>query len=270
MGNSSSLGGISPEEVREFAADFEAPPTEAGASLTSRFSRHVSNLIVARIPKGETGQFSIFLRSEALLEDAQRWKSVENPLLAHAEDPVSGRIWLSTASLGSAFELLLEWQDVASLFKAVRQAGFGSVPALVVDWRGNQPTGRLYRSGLNDAEDCEAVFFEEAPISVTQLKEVLDSFYEKSLRTPALVVEGHANRVWKDPSKGIPEHRPEEVIQGRLLDVLKATFSRHGLRAEPVTEDGRAISSCTRRPCRKRAGLRPLQSGCWSSRHFAT
>jgi hypothetical protein len=30
------------------------------------------------------------------------------------------------------------------------------------------------------------------------------------------------------------------VIQGRLLDVLKATFSCHGLRAEPVTEDGRA------------------------------
>jgi len=122
----------------------------------------------------------------------------------------------------------------------VRQAEFGNVPALVVDWRGNQPTGRLYRGGLNDAENCEAVFFEEAPISTAQLKEVLDGFYEKSLRTPALVVEGHANRVWRDPSKGIPEHRPEEVVQGRLLDVLKATFSRHGLRAEPVTEDGRA------------------------------
>jgi len=78
MGNPSSLGGVALDEVKEFAESIGAPPTEAGASLTSRFSRHVSDLIVARIPRGETGQFSVFLRSEALLEDAQRWKSVEN------------------------------------------------------------------------------------------------------------------------------------------------------------------------------------------------
>src|SRR5271166_1325424 len=192
MGDLRSLGGITPEEVREFTEAAGTPPTEAGASLTSRFSRRISDLIVARIPKGETGQFSVFLRSEALFDDTRRLNSRENPLLANGEDPVSGRIWLSTASLSSAFELLIDWRDVGSLYASVNQAGFGEIAAVVVDWRGSRPTGRLYRNGLNYREEFEEVFFEEAPVTVKQLKDVLDRFYERSLRTPALVVEGHA------------------------------------------------------------------------------
>lgn len=239
MADPPMLGGVSPDEVESITESVGAP-TVAGASLTTRFSRRVSALVAARAGRGDAGQFSIFLQSEALFDDAQRCSHAEVPLLAHGADPVADKVWLSTASLSTSFELLLQWSDAASLFQAVRDAGLGTIPALVVDWRTGVPVGRLYRSGLTDHEDFESVFFDDAPITRAQMKDVLDKFYERSLRTPALVVEGHAKRVWQDAGQGTPEHRPEEVIQGRLLEALKAVFARHDLRAEPVTDDGRA------------------------------
>lgn len=234
-----TFGGVSPSEIESIAQTVGAP-TVAGASLTTRFSRRVSALVAARAGRGDSGEYSVFLQSEALFDDAQRCSHAEAPLLANGADAVVDKIWLSTASLSSSFELLLQWSDAASLFQALRDAGLGEVPAVVVDWRTGVPLGRLYRSGLIYHEDIEAIFFEAMPITRTQMKEVLDNFYERSLRTPALVVEGHAKRVWKEAAQGTPEHRPEEVIQGRLLEALKAVFARHDLRAEPVTEDGRA------------------------------
>ncbi|MDF3212484.1 hypothetical protein EN962_22840 [Mesorhizobium sp. M7A.F.Ca.CA.001.09.2.1] len=233
------LGGVSPEEIERIAQTV-GTPTVAGASLTTRFFRRVSALVATRAGRGESGQFTVFLQSEALFEDAKCCSVAEAPLLANGADPVVDRIWLSTASLSTSFELLLRWSDAASLFQAVKKAGLGGIPAVVVDWRTGVPQGRLYRSGLSNHEDSETVFFEDVPITRMQMKEVLDTFYERSLRTPALVIEGHAKRVWKESANGIPEHRPEEVIQGRLLEALKAVFARHDLRAEPITDDGRA------------------------------
>jgi hypothetical protein len=118
--------------------------------------------------------------------------------------------------------------------------GLGEVAALVVDFRGPAPIGRLYRFGLDAPEAYDDVSFDDAPISEAQMKAALDRFHAASLRTPLLVVEAHAPRVWKDSSKGIPEHRPEEKIQGRAIESLRGAFPRHDLRGEPITEDGRA------------------------------
>ena len=239
MADPPSLGGVSPEEIERIAQMLGAP-TIAGATLTTRFFRRVSALVATRAGRGETGQFTVFLQSEALFDDAQRCSHTEAPLLANGADPVVDRVWLSTASLSASFELLLQWSDAASLFQALRDASLGEIPAVVVDWRTGVPLGRLYRSGLSNHEDFESIYFDDVPITRTQMKEVLDNFYERSLRTPALIIEGHAKRVWKESAQGVPESRPEEVIQGRLLEALKAVFARHDLRAEPVTDDGRA------------------------------
>jgi hypothetical protein len=239
MANPPTLGGVSPEEIESIAQTVGAP-TVAGTSLTTRFCRRVSALVATRAGRGDGGRFTVFLQSEALFDDAGRCSHSEAPLLANGVDPVADKVWLSTASLSASFELLLQWSDAASLFQAIKSAGLGLIPALVVDWRTGVLIGRLYRSGLMNHEDVEQVFFEDAPITTVQMKEVLDNFYERSLRTPALIVEGHAKRVWKEASQGTPEHRPEEIIQGRLLEALRAVFARHDLRAEPVTDDGRA------------------------------
>jgi hypothetical protein len=239
MAEASGFGGVSPNEIENLAETVGAP-TVAGSSLMTRFSRRVSALVAARAGQGDSGQFTIFLQSEALFEDVKRCGHAEVPLLKNGADPVADKIWLSTASLSTSFELLLQWSDQASLFAAVRDAGLGTIPALLVDWRTGSPVGTLFKSGLRDLEDSESVLFDDAPVSSAKMKEVLDKFYERSLRTPFLVVEGNGNRVWNDAAKGIPAHRPEEVIQGRLLDALKAIFARHELRAEPVTDDGRA------------------------------
>lgn len=194
MDNPPNLGGVSPEEI-ERIAQMVGAPTVAGASLTTRFLRRVAALVATRAGRGESGQFTIFLQSEALFDDAKRCSHAEAPLLANGADPVGDRVWLSTASLSTSFELLLQWSDAASLFQAVKSASLGEIPAVVVDWRTGAPLGRLYRSGLSNHEDVEPVYFDDVPITRAQMKEVLDNFYGRSLRTPALVVEGHAKRV---------------------------------------------------------------------------
>ncbi len=234
-----SYGGVTAQEILEITSAVGVP-TDAGASLVTRFSRRVSNLIARRFSLGESGNFSIFLHSEAVLEDAQQQGCEEAPLLANGVDPVTDCVWLSSASLTAVFRLPTPQTTIPELFAAVRGSGLGDHPAIVVDWRQGAPLGQLYRAGLNDFDNAERIIFEDLPIGSQDLKKVLDRFYEQSLRTPSLGGEGHAKRVWKDPSKGEPDPRPEETIQGRLLDVLKGVFTRHELRAEPVTPDGRA------------------------------
>jgi len=234
-----TLGGVSISEIQQ-VAEIVGPPTEAGASLATRFARRVSELVAVRAARGDTGHYCIFLQSEALEQDAKRCAHVAVPLLKNGGDPIADRVWLSTASLAHCLELSLQWTDAASLFQAVKDSGLGETPAIVVDWRSGTPQGTLYRRGLQHYEDTTAVAFDDTPITQATLRQVLDNFYERSLRTPALMAEGHAPKVWQDASKGIPMRRPEEIIQGRLLDSLRAAFARHQLRAEPVTDDGRA------------------------------
>jgi len=52
------------------------------------------------------------------------------------------------------------------------------------------------------------------------------------------VIDGHGERIWDDPSKGVPMSRPEERIERRLLDRLKSVYPEYRARAELPTEDG--------------------------------
>lgn len=239
MADPVSLGGV---DIGEVAAAVAAVgiPAEAGASLITRFTRRVADLIATRQAQGENGDFAVFLQSDELTEHAQKCVHVEAPLLANGADPVSNGVWLSSSNLMLSFKLCLKWSDAGSLFAAIRGVGLGGVAALVVDFRGVAPIGRLYRLGLDKADTCDDVSFDDTPITEAQMKQALDRFYTASLRTPLLVVEAHAQRVWKDSGKGIPESRPEEKIQGRAIESLRGAFPRHDLRGEPVTADGRA------------------------------
>src|SRR3954452_14153272 len=122
MADEATTGGVSPEEIQAMAEAVGAP-TIAGTSLTTRFSRRVSALVATRAGRGDTGQFSIFLQSEALFEDVQCCTHNEAPLLANGADPIADKVWLSTASLATSFELFLQWSDAASLFQSLRDAG---------------------------------------------------------------------------------------------------------------------------------------------------
>ena len=239
MADPVSLGGVDIQEVEAIAA-VVGLPGEAGASLIARFTRRVADLIATRQAKGEHGDFAVFLQSDKVTADAEKCKSVEMPLLSHGADPVSNSVWLSSSNLGKTFRLCLQWSDAGSLYAAIREVGLGAVPALVVDFRGTAPIGRLYRLGLDMTDIFDNISFDNAPLTERQIKEALDRFHAASLRTPLLVVEAHAQRVWRDAGKGVPEPRPEEKIQGRAIESLRGAFPRHDLRGEPVTEDGRA------------------------------
>lgn len=239
MADEGSTGGIDPSELIQAASQLEAAD-EAGASLTTRFSRQVCELVNKRAAAGEKGDFAVFLKSEALYEDAGRSATAEHPLLRNGADQITNGVWLTTASLSTTFHVEVTWTDAASLFAAVKGCGFGDLPAVVIDWRLSEPVATLYPDGLSKSASYEPVILEEFPVDTQQMKTVLDRFYERTLRTPALIAEGHAVRVWQDAANGVPEYRPEERIQGRLLDHLRGVFIGHHLRAEPVLEDGRA------------------------------
>lgn len=250
MADPVSLGGV---DIGEVAATVAAAglPADAGSSLITRFTRRVAELVATRQAKGENGEFAVFLQSDEVTEHAKKCTHVEVPLLANGFDAVSNHVWLSSSNLMLSFRLCLKWSDAGSLFAAIRGVGLGGVPALVVDFRGAAPIGRLYRIGLDTPDTCDDVSFDDAPITSTQMKDALDRFYEASLSTPLLVVEAHAQRIWKEPGKGIPESRPEERIQGRAVESLRGAFPRHDLRGEPVTADGRADIVVSRKTVRQ-------------------
>lgn len=239
MASSQGTGGVSLEEIEEFMSAEPLPPSLAGASIQTRFVRKIADLVSARAGLGEKGEFSVFLLSEALHDDTAGHDCEEVPLVANGQDVISNQVWIATARFGTAFRCKLPWADQSTLYAAIRSAGLGHLPALVVDWRSATPIGTIYAGGLNRSDDNSKVVFESSPISASSLRAVLDRFWAKCLRTPGLSVEGHAMKVWETASKGIPAERPEERIQGKLLDAIKTHFTRHEMRAEPYTDDGR-------------------------------
>lgn len=239
MVSSPHTGGVSIAEIEDFMNAEPHPPTLAGASIQTRFVRKIADLVAARAGFGESGEFSVFLLSEAIHDDMAGQDCEEMPLVANGQDVISNHVWISTARFGTAFRCKLSWADQTSLYGAIREAGLGHLPALVVDWRTVRPIGTVYPTGLGNSDDNSRVVFESSPITGTDLRGVLDRFWEKCLRTPGLSIEGHAMKVWEKASKGVPAERPEERIQGKLLDAIKTHFTRHDMRAEPYTDDGR-------------------------------
>lgn len=240
MAEAHSLGGVSEDEIRAIAHESGGPPGDAGASPLTRFARKLAGLVRLRSEKGENG-VAIFLKSDALAEDLGGRKSKEVPLLANGNDVVSNRIWVAGAGLGTAYALESEASEIGDMYQWIRDAGLGRLPAFVADFRGERPSARLHQDGveLKTVDNYLAIDFKEEPIASEEMKAALDHFHLKSLRTPALIVEGHAQRIWKKSTHGWPESRPEERIHGRLMDTLRARFTRHSVRAEVHSDEGR-------------------------------
>jgi len=231
------LGGISLSEIE--AASNEQPfPVNAGATPGERFVLRISMLVATRLEKGENGGIAVFLQSDALATDAERYKMNFSPLLANGNDKITEKVWLSNAVLGGAYALDVDCGDFGGIFASIQEAGFGCLPAVVIDWRGDVPIGRLYSHGILELEHVQDVEFAYHEISESNLKDCLDNFHRTSLQTPQRVREGHAEAFWNDSRKGWPAHRPEERIQGKLIQHLRARYTRHQVRAEEKNDDG--------------------------------
>lgn len=244
MAEVSTFGGVSLDEIGKFA-ETEGVPGAAGGSLPTKFARRVSNLITLRCSKGESGSYSVFLLSQDLAGSKELCEHIEQPLLDHGNDPIGDHVFVTSVALTSAFQLKMEWGSIDKLFDLVVDKGLGGLPAIVVDWRGERPIGKFYRDGLVQRELADAIHFDDLPISTEAIWEALKNF-RKKIKTPSISTEAHGTKIWFDAAKGIPENRPEERIQGRLVDALAAVFCNYNVRAELVTEEGRADVSIHR------------------------
>lgn len=240
MGKEGGIGGIEESEIAATWESLGAPPGDAGATPFARFCIYVVELIAKRAAAQESGDFAVFLMTEAMAQDKGALQVAHMPFLENGNDEISGSCWLVAPTLKDAYRLSVPCTDQSVLFRDVVAASLGALPAIVLDRRGGSPRAYSYPKGLVAPEDKDQLVIEDRPITDQEMKTALDRFYETTLRTPRASSEGHGLKIWKTASKGIPEERPEERIQGRAVDQLRAKFPRHTLRAEPVTEDGRA------------------------------
>lgn len=242
-----SFGGVDESEISAISTELGVPG-DAGASSTVRAIRRVAPLI-AKTPVAQDGsaKHAVFLISESLSEYKDKCDYVEEPLLSHGLVSLHDKVFLSSPNLMSAFHLLLSWSSPGSLFAEIRIKGLGSVPAIVVSFTEGGHKANFYRSGLNNAADGEPITLFETGITRQELKETLDRFYELSLRTPTQVNNANANRIWESAGTGVPRDHPEEIIQGRLADMLRGAFPRHDTRGEQVLAEGRADLVISRR-----------------------
>lgn len=232
------FGSFTATEIENLAQDVQLPEL-AGVSPTDRFVRQISELVALRLAAGEDKGISIILRSDALESDIAGQNCERFPYLRNGQDPISQKIFVSNAMLGLAYAVPSA-NDVGDEMETVQKAGLGSLPALIIDWRGDTPRATLYCTGIDNPEDIQDVYLTEADITPEDLRAGLDDFYTKRLRTPSLIVQGHSMRIWGTPSaRGWPAEKPEERIQGVLMNFLFARYSRFEIRAEAMTEDGR-------------------------------
>ncbi|QQM31716.1 hypothetical protein JET14_05980 [Martelella lutilitoris] len=240
MAEERDTGGVSSSEIESFITNSRLPEL-AGADDTIRFGVRVAKLINLRLAQRETGDFSAFILDQSLANQSPtKFDLKEFPLLANGADAVSGKLWLTSCTLRTSHELVLTWTDQASLFQTIRHADLSEKPTMIVDWRPSTPVVLFYRKGIKNQEDVVEVSLEDGPMSEHELEKALNLFYHRCLRTPALAAEGHAKKIWRKSDKGIPDPRPEEAIQGRLMDGLRVAFVKYNFRAETFTDDGRA------------------------------
>ncbi len=234
------VGGVPEAEIQALFDD-EGVPFEAGTDRIGRFLRKLAALVITRIQRGDAGPFAMFLLGEEVRQRVGSCgcASKPKPLFSNGNDPIGTRVWMMNARLAETHELDIDFIDDGDTFAAVTAAGLGDLPAVTLDLRTlGEPRLSLFPDGCDQPGVKYEIDINDRPIDPARMKAALNKFYDDNLRTPMIAKAGHATSPWLKASKGVPNERPEEVIEGRLLPQLKALFPRHLSRSQPPNEDG--------------------------------
>ncbi|MES2497537.1 MAG: hypothetical protein V4618_15600 [Pseudomonadota bacterium] len=233
------IGGI---PVAEIQAEFIAvgQPGGAGSGREVQFLRKLAALIERRMAAGETASGALFILASGIDELMEGRASSPQPLLRNGHYPISGQLWVLSTALTYAHAIDMPWTDtVAAIAQACRE-GLGEMPAVSLDIRPGSDEIHLsyFPQGcaVPDAQ-CD-IHLINRPITKEEMKAVLDGFFEQSLRTPMRQREGHGTSTWQDASRGVPNSRPEEIIEAKLLERLRSAFPVHDSHSQGVTDDG--------------------------------
>ncbi|MNQ66309.1 hypothetical protein D3C85_807990 [compost metagenome] len=230
------FGGIDVSQIEVVAKEVGASP-EAGSSPIERFAGRVAQLVEGRFEKGEAKGVSVFLRSLAIKDDVKDRKTKPIPMLGNGEDAISQQVLISNTALTHAHALEIVPDE--HIFSTLEAHGLDGLPAFIVDWRGDKPKAMFFRSGVSNPEDVELVYLSSHEITATELKEILDQFYDQRMRTPQRISEGHGQKVWEKAASGWPAEKPEERIQGKLITFLRGKIHPLETGPEIPNADGR-------------------------------
>lgn len=232
------IGGIPEREIQEH---YEASgvPGDAGAGPAIRFLRKLSLLVSQRWAAGETEDGAVFLLAEKVSTVMQGRTGTSRPALITGNDSISGKVWIVNPRLANANSVDISWITGGD-FSSITAEGLGGLPAVALDFRDADkgPQALFFPDGCAEPDAMMQIYLGEQPIDDARMKASLDEFYEDNLRTPMTVMAGHGDRVWKDARAGVPQSRPEEVIEMLLLRHLRQGYPRHDTRAQTPTEDG--------------------------------
>ena len=235
-----NLGGVTPEEIAEFSKSSVGPPGIANTSSVARFVVNVAQLIVQRAEAGESGGFAFFLCSDRIRTHAKFCVGDPEPFLQHGNQPILGKVWIASASMGGARRVDTQSNDVGGLFSEIEGGPLAHLPAVIVDWEAEEPRADFYPKGISESDKMISIDLSGSQISANDITWALNHFYQRRLMAPQLIREGGGNPIWQIASKGVPCEKVEERIQGRLMDSLQSRYPRHELHGEPVVKEGRA------------------------------
>ena len=235
-----NLGGVTPDELVEYSKESGGPPGVANVSPQARFVVNVARLVLRRTQASEEFEHCVFILCRRVREHRKLCVGATHPFLSTGDEPISGRVWLTSAPMGDALELDQALTTDGETFDLLQNGPLPTNPTIFVKWVDGEPAVNYYPQGLENADDMIRLDLSDSVITEEKMKQCLDRFHQTRLVAPALVREGGGVPIWQNASQGIPSESVEKAIQGRLMDTLQAKFPFHELRGEPPVAEGRA------------------------------
>lgn len=229
--------GFADADLAETLKAFPYAGADADLPEAERFARGVAQAVRARLRAypNDVGSHAAFVLQprvpEPLVDDA-----VEFYALDDGETDVTTGLWFVSESViqGSRVDGPDDFDD---MFRQVKAAGLGALPAVTFRNVAAGPLLRYYPHGLDDAETKVPMSVGGAPVDLDEILEIVDVVHRSTLVTPS-AHQGGA-KLWKNRSKFHPVRHVETEIQAYLRLGLSVGLPLCRINPEQNSEAGR-------------------------------
>lgn len=237
--SATDLGPWRGADLRGTARSFAGDGSDDDLDPVSRFGRNVARLALRRIRQHlgtmRRDAIAIFLLQPAAPAGLV---TAREPMLGDGGVEVSGKIWFVGTTAQSGRAVVPPSEADGDMFDFVESLGLGETPAAVFNPNVATPTVRLYRRGLQHADDVETVEIAERETTLDDIKRVIDRTNDQNLCTPDAHVPG-APSVWHDADRLHAAQNAEAVVQSHVKTALSVALFNCDIRHEQSTRAGR-------------------------------
>jgi hypothetical protein len=236
----SSISGWNDDELIATARENAGLGADADLPFAIRFRTNVTQLIRKRlansVERGDPAVFFLLPSGPALQEDGVEIHSV--PMLNNGLTPVEGHMWFVGPVAGRGLGIAIEaWSDENVFEFATKDLQVGAIPAILFETRTDPPEARYFPEGLADPDNHEILRLDASDISLSEILNVVDLMYERSLKTPD--ANHKVGGLWAKASKYWVDRSAEDRVEFSLREGLTGAFPSCVIRAEQSQTSGR-------------------------------